>query len=477
MPCFVRGSSGAPVSIASACSTRRSGRPSGTRPTWRSAFARRGGRSRRAATSVSAPTFISGSTTIGTPSQAYRDRVLTNGRLFHAALGRGDRNARMRARGAPGAGRRRRRAGLATLRQMHCDSPRSGPRRTHEPNGQGYHRGGVQLRCSSAPRWSPGCGWCRSRCDTSGRVATACGSRRESGSPTRAWRSSVSSSRCRGSIADADGRRDRGRIRELVSTAVAAAVLSTLIYGVLAIGLWLFLPSMLHLDEVERRAVLGPLLVVAIAGCVAQPLRVFGAVLAGLQDVQIQRPGEPDQLAARIHHHRRLAAAIRTLCARRCGGGAGVRERHVEPAAGGDQNSRSASWVATAPLAEYSTTLRRRGRHLDWWLGVADDRRQRRPRPRRTWTADPGCGAGVHEQARAVARAVLLDSLRQRARRPRAAGGRGAGTAATRRDRRHGPRLSRARRRRRVCGARRQSGVRPSVGRTGPVRRRRGEYA
>ena len=62
-------------------------------------------------------------------------------------------------------------------------------------------------------------------------------------------------------------------------------MLSTLIYGVLAIGLWLFLPSMLHLDEVERRAVLGPLLVVAIAGCVAQPLRVFGAVLAGLQDV------------------------------------------------------------------------------------------------------------------------------------------------------------------------------------------------
>ncbi len=87
-------------------------------------------------------------------------------------------------------------------------------------------------------------------------------------------------------VADADGRRDRGRIRELVSTAVAAAVLSTLIYGVLAIGLWLFLPSMLHLDEVERRAVLGPLLVVAIAGCVAQPLRVFGAVLAGLQDVR-----------------------------------------------------------------------------------------------------------------------------------------------------------------------------------------------
>ena len=49
-------------------STRRSARRNGTKPTWRSGSVRPDGRWRRAATSGSAPTFISGSTTLGTPS-------------------------------------------------------------------------------------------------------------------------------------------------------------------------------------------------------------------------------------------------------------------------------------------------------------------------------------------------------------------------------------------------------------------------
>ena len=87
-------------------------------------------------------------------------------------------------------------------------------------------------------------------------------------------------------IAEADGRGDRVRIRHLVSTGVAAGFITTVVYALLALGLWLFLPSLLHLAGAERDAVLGPLLLVAISGCVVQPLRVFGAVLTGLQDVR-----------------------------------------------------------------------------------------------------------------------------------------------------------------------------------------------
>jgi O-antigen/teichoic acid export membrane protein len=87
-------------------------------------------------------------------------------------------------------------------------------------------------------------------------------------------------------IAEADGRGDRVRMRHLVSTGAAAGVLTTAVYGVVALALWLFLPSLMHLQVSDRGAVLGPLLVVAIAGCVVQPLRIFGAVLNGLQDVR-----------------------------------------------------------------------------------------------------------------------------------------------------------------------------------------------
>ena len=87
-------------------------------------------------------------------------------------------------------------------------------------------------------------------------------------------------------IAEADGRRDRRQLRTLVSTGAAAAALTGAAYGLIVGGLWLLLPSAMHLASAERALVQGPLLVVAIAGCVAQPLRVFGTVIAGLQDVK-----------------------------------------------------------------------------------------------------------------------------------------------------------------------------------------------
>ena len=87
-------------------------------------------------------------------------------------------------------------------------------------------------------------------------------------------------------IAEADGRGDRGRLRMLVSTGVAASIVTAVLYALIAAVLWVKLPDVLHLDGAERASVQGPLLVVAIASCVSQPLRALGAVIAGLQDVR-----------------------------------------------------------------------------------------------------------------------------------------------------------------------------------------------
>ena len=87
-------------------------------------------------------------------------------------------------------------------------------------------------------------------------------------------------------IAQADGQGDRARMRLLVSTGAAAAALSALAYGGLAVVLWTQLPRVLQLGDAERASVQGPLLIVAAAGCVSHPLRAFNAVLAGLQDVR-----------------------------------------------------------------------------------------------------------------------------------------------------------------------------------------------
>lgn len=87
-------------------------------------------------------------------------------------------------------------------------------------------------------------------------------------------------------IAQADGERDRERMRRLVSTGAAAAAVSGVLYAALALLLWTQLPRIVQLAEAERASVQGPLLIVAFAGCLSHPLRTFNAVLAGLQDVR-----------------------------------------------------------------------------------------------------------------------------------------------------------------------------------------------
>ena len=87
-------------------------------------------------------------------------------------------------------------------------------------------------------------------------------------------------------IAEADGQADRGRLRYLVSTGTAAATLSATLYGLLALVLWGLFPEILKVGSTEQRMISGPLLLLAVVGCVSQPLRTFGSVLSGLQDVR-----------------------------------------------------------------------------------------------------------------------------------------------------------------------------------------------
>jgi O-antigen/teichoic acid export membrane protein len=87
-------------------------------------------------------------------------------------------------------------------------------------------------------------------------------------------------------IAEADGRRDRAAIRRLISTGFCAAVVVAVLYSVLVIVLWRIAPSVLRLAPAERAAIAGPLMLIAAATAIAMPLRVFGAVLMGLQDAR-----------------------------------------------------------------------------------------------------------------------------------------------------------------------------------------------
>lgn len=86
-------------------------------------------------------------------------------------------------------------------------------------------------------------------------------------------------------IAEADGRGDRDRIRTLVANGCAVGAGVGVGYALLAWILWTTVPSALTLSAADRQAVGPPLLLLVLATMVAYPLRVFSALIAGLQDV------------------------------------------------------------------------------------------------------------------------------------------------------------------------------------------------
>ena len=57
------------------------------------------------------------------------------------------------------------------------------------------------------------------------------------------------------------------------------------LYLALASAGWVFLPGLLRLTAAERASIFGPLAILVVANAVSYPLRVFSAVLSGLQDV------------------------------------------------------------------------------------------------------------------------------------------------------------------------------------------------
>jgi O-antigen/teichoic acid export membrane protein len=85
-------------------------------------------------------------------------------------------------------------------------------------------------------------------------------------------------------IGEADGRRDRQAIRTLVTTGMFVGVLAGVGYALVGFGLWSVLPYALGLTP-DDRALIGPPLTLLIAAhAISYPLRVFRAVLAGMQD-------------------------------------------------------------------------------------------------------------------------------------------------------------------------------------------------
>jgi O-antigen/teichoic acid export membrane protein len=86
-------------------------------------------------------------------------------------------------------------------------------------------------------------------------------------------------------IAQADGSGNRAAMRTLVSTGLAAAVVFALCFAIAAAVLWTFLPAVLRLTAADRATIGSPLLVVVAATTISYPLRVYRALLVGLQDV------------------------------------------------------------------------------------------------------------------------------------------------------------------------------------------------
>jgi Na+-driven multidrug efflux pump len=86
-------------------------------------------------------------------------------------------------------------------------------------------------------------------------------------------------------VAEADGRGDREGMRMLISAGVVAATLAAVVFAALALGLLAVAPGLTGVSAAQHREVIGPLMLLVAGMAAAYPLRVFHAVLIGLQDV------------------------------------------------------------------------------------------------------------------------------------------------------------------------------------------------
>jgi O-antigen/teichoic acid export membrane protein len=86
-------------------------------------------------------------------------------------------------------------------------------------------------------------------------------------------------------VAEADGRGEREEMRSLVSAGLAAASLAAVVFAALALGLLAVAPALAGVSAAQKAATLGPLMLLVAGMAAAYPVRVFHAVLIGLQDV------------------------------------------------------------------------------------------------------------------------------------------------------------------------------------------------
>ncbi|HEX8650905.1 MAG TPA: hypothetical protein VF708_08680 [Pyrinomonadaceae bacterium] len=85
-------------------------------------------------------------------------------------------------------------------------------------------------------------------------------------------------------IAEADGRGDRSAMRSLITRGLFVGLIVGVALGGICLLSWIFLPSLLKLTTADSAALKGPLALLITTTALVYPLRVFNAVLAGLQD-------------------------------------------------------------------------------------------------------------------------------------------------------------------------------------------------
>lgn len=86
-------------------------------------------------------------------------------------------------------------------------------------------------------------------------------------------------------VAEKDGGKDRAGMRRLAGYGLAASMLTSLLYILVAVLMWGLSVGVADLSEANKSTLFGPLLFLIVGTAVLFPLRTFYAVLQGLQDV------------------------------------------------------------------------------------------------------------------------------------------------------------------------------------------------
>lgn len=86
-------------------------------------------------------------------------------------------------------------------------------------------------------------------------------------------------------IAEKDGRKDRAGMRKLIGYGMAASMVTSLLYILVAVLMWGLSVGLADLSGANNATLFGPLLFLIAGTAVLFPFRTFYAVLQGLQDV------------------------------------------------------------------------------------------------------------------------------------------------------------------------------------------------